>query len=260
MRRNCSRSVSEGPTDSGFNHSTRPAAIPHPLAASLARAIAGARHWLLAAQQPDGHWVGELEGDTILESEYILLLAYLGRHQTTTARKAARYILQQQLPGGGWAMYPGGPVDISAQRQGLLRLEAHRPRSRPPSPCSAPGPPSWPMAGPTRSTASRASTWRLLGQISYDQCPAVPPEMVLLPSWFPINLYVGQRLEPDDHRAAGHHVGLPAGDASSIRDWAFANCSSGRPNSGRRCVVRAWPAAPGLLSWDRFFRTAGSRR
>ena len=29
----------------------------------------------------------------------------------------------------------------------------------------------------------------LLGQISYAQCPAVPPELVLLPKWFPVNLY-----------------------------------------------------------------------
>ncbi len=29
----------------------------------------------------------------------------------------------------------------------------------------------------------------LLGQISYEQCPAVPPEVVLLPQWFPVNLY-----------------------------------------------------------------------
>ena len=29
----------------------------------------------------------------------------------------------------------------------------------------------------------------LLGQISYDECPAVPPEVMLLPRWFPINLY-----------------------------------------------------------------------
>ena len=29
----------------------------------------------------------------------------------------------------------------------------------------------------------------LLGQISYEQCPAVPPELVLLPRWFPVSLY-----------------------------------------------------------------------
>ena len=29
---------------------------------------------LLSQQREDGHWVGELEGDTILESEFVLLL------------------------------------------------------------------------------------------------------------------------------------------------------------------------------------------
>ena len=29
----------------------------------------------------------------------------------------------------------------------------------------------------------------LLGQVSYAVCPAVPPELVLLPTWFPANLY-----------------------------------------------------------------------
>ncbi len=29
----------------------------------------------------------------------------------------------------------------------------------------------------------------LLGQIPFEQCPAVPPEMVLLPNWLPVNVY-----------------------------------------------------------------------
>ena len=53
---------------------------------------AGTRDWLLDHQAAGGYWVAELEGDTILESEYILLLAFLGRHHRTRARKAARYI------------------------------------------------------------------------------------------------------------------------------------------------------------------------
>ena len=28
----------------------------------------------------------------------------------------------------------------------------------------------------------------LLGQISYEHCPAVPPEVILLPKWLPVNL------------------------------------------------------------------------
>src|SRR5690349_10997558 len=36
----------------------------------LDSAIDRTRQWLLDTQRGDGHWVGELEGDTILESEY----------------------------------------------------------------------------------------------------------------------------------------------------------------------------------------------
>lgn len=39
-----------------------------------------ARH-LASLQKNDGHWVAELEGDCILESEYILLMAFLGREK-----------------------------------------------------------------------------------------------------------------------------------------------------------------------------------
>jgi squalene-hopene/tetraprenyl-beta-curcumene cyclase len=87
---------------------------PTPTATPLEVAIERTSDWLMARQHADGHWVAELEGDTILESEYILLLAFLGRHESPAARKAAEYIRQQQLPGGGWAIFPGGSVDISA--------------------------------------------------------------------------------------------------------------------------------------------------
>jgi hypothetical protein len=73
----------------------------------LVEAVARTRNHLLSLQHEEGYWVGELEGDTILESEYILLLAYLGRERSEVARKAANYLLNQQLPSGGWAIYAG---------------------------------------------------------------------------------------------------------------------------------------------------------
>src|SRR6185436_13981577 len=71
------------------------------------------RDWLIARQHADGHWRGELEGDTILESEYILLLAWLGQEQSPIARKCAAYLVEKQLSTGGWSMYPGGKLEIS---------------------------------------------------------------------------------------------------------------------------------------------------
>ena len=55
----------------------RAPAQPEPTSRVL-RALEAARHRLLDLQKADGHWCAELEGDTILESEYVLLLHYLG--------------------------------------------------------------------------------------------------------------------------------------------------------------------------------------
>src|ERR1017187_3397382 len=72
-----------------------------------------ARRCLLSMQNPDGHWRGELQGDTILESEYILLMAFLGREGEDKVRKAANYLVLKARDGGGWSNPPGGPVDIN---------------------------------------------------------------------------------------------------------------------------------------------------
>ncbi|NLE58554.1 MAG: squalene--hopene cyclase, partial [Planctomycetes bacterium] len=58
-------------------------------------AVGRTRAQLLDAQHEDGYWVGELEGDTILESEYILLLAWMGREKSEAAIAAAEYIKRQ---------------------------------------------------------------------------------------------------------------------------------------------------------------------
>ena len=49
-----------------------------PLAAGR-EAVAKTAAWLLGRQASDGHWRGPLEGDTILESEYIIIIAWAGR-------------------------------------------------------------------------------------------------------------------------------------------------------------------------------------
>jgi squalene-hopene/tetraprenyl-beta-curcumene cyclase len=100
-----------------FSPSSRPSAE------SLHGSVDASRRWLLEQQHPDGFWVGELEGDTILESEYILLLAFLGREHEDVCVKAARYIYEHQRPEGGWAIYPGGPLDLSASVKAYFALK-----------------------------------------------------------------------------------------------------------------------------------------
>ena len=42
-------------------------------------AIERAQRYLLQQQQPDGHWVGELEADTTITSEYLLFSHLIDR-------------------------------------------------------------------------------------------------------------------------------------------------------------------------------------
>jgi len=154
----------------------------------LASAIEQTRSHLLGLQHDEGYWVGELEGDTILESEYILLLAYLGRENSDVARKAAAYLLQKQLPGGGWAAYPGGPLEISGSVKAYfaLKVTGHaadadfmvRARQA-----------ILDAGGAEKINSFTRYYLALLGVISYRQCPAVPPEIMLIPTWAPFNIY-----------------------------------------------------------------------
>jgi len=154
----------------------------------LQRAIDRARRCLLALQQADGHWVGELQGDTILESEYVLLMAFLGREQEEVCRKAANYILQQQMPEGGWNNYPGGPADLSVSVKAYFALKltghdadaAYMRRARDVI---------LSLGGAAGCNSFTKFYLALLGQFPYANCASVPPEMVLLPRWFYLNLY-----------------------------------------------------------------------
>ena len=151
-------------------------------------AIDATSGWLFARQAADGHWRAPLEGDTILESEYILLLAWAGRLDQPEVAGALRRILKEQLPGGGWAIYPDGPVDVSASVKAYLalKLTGHDAESEPLRRARAA---IEQAGGPWAVNSFTKFYLALLGQMSYADCPAVPPEMVLLPDWFPVNLH-----------------------------------------------------------------------
>lgn len=65
--------------------------------------------------------VVRLQGDTILESEYLLILAWAGKLHGPKVLGATARILKEQLPAGGWAIHPGGPPDVSAVSKRISR-------------------------------------------------------------------------------------------------------------------------------------------
>jgi squalene-hopene/tetraprenyl-beta-curcumene cyclase len=220
----------------------------------LDRAIERTSQWLLSQQHDDGHWCGELEGDSILESEYLLLLAYLRQERSDDALAAARCLLDQQLPSGGWAMYPGGELEVSGSVKAYfaLKLTGHDPSAEYMQRACA----AIRNAGGADAINSFTRFYlALLGQISYDHCPAVPPELILLPDWSPINIY---RMS-----AWSRTIVVPL----SIM-WAHRPVRQIEPARGIGELFLnppdKWPElrCPGLnqqrgwLTWESFFRTA----
>ncbi len=222
------------------------------LAAPVGHAIRRTRQWLLEQQDDDGSWCAELEGDTILESETILVLAFLGREETPLARRAAAYLAAKQLPEGGWAKFPGGHLDISASVKAYfaLKLTGHDPEAefmqRARRAILAHG-------GADAVNSFTRFHLALLGQISYEHCPAVPPEMVLWPKWFPVNLYAMSAwsrtiVVPLSIVAAMEPV-RPIEPERGIHELFLREPEHWPP---LRCP--GLPGGTGWLSWDHFFR------
>ncbi|MCA9247880.1 MAG: squalene--hopene cyclase, partial [Planctomycetales bacterium] len=231
---------------------TAPEDSPYARQAPLRQAIGRTRSWLHAEQHGDGFWVGELEGDSILESEYLLLLAYLGQEHSPIARKCAAYMLELQQPEGGWGQYPGGEIDISASVKAYFALKlvgqdpASEPMLRARRAILAAG-------GADRVNSFTRFYLALLGQIPYACCPEVPPEAVLLPKWSPINLY---RVS-----AWSRTIIVPLSIMSALRPVREIDSQRGirelfleTPENWPPLACPGQTGGKGLLSWDRFFR------
>jgi len=155
---------------------------------ALHAAMAAAQDWLLERQAEDGHWCAELEGDTILESEYLIYLHFTDLLERETVRKAANYIRSKLLPNGGVAIYPTGPMEISASVKAYLALKMAG---------DAIGAPHMLKTRDAILAAggiTKCNTWTKIylatvGLYPWDGCPAIPPELMLLPKWFPFSVY-----------------------------------------------------------------------
>jgi squalene-hopene/tetraprenyl-beta-curcumene cyclase len=158
------------------------------LSSRVAAATDAARRFLFSQQHEDGYWCGELEADTTLESDYILLHTLLGTANPERIEKAARYIVEHQNQDGGWSIYAGGPSNVSASVKAYFALKlagypAHHPalqlaRKR-----------ILELGGVTEVNTFTKIYLCFFGQYDYDAVPAIPPEIVLFPNWFWFNIY-----------------------------------------------------------------------
>jgi squalene-hopene/tetraprenyl-beta-curcumene cyclase len=152
------------------------------------KAIHRTQEYVLSIQHPLGYWIGELEADSTLTSEYLMLRRFLGRVDQDLERKAANYLRAKQLPDGGWDLFPGSPSDISATVKAYfaLKLVGHGPDE----PFMAKARENiLAKGGVTKANVFTKITLALFGQYDWRGIPAMPIEIMLLPRQSYFNIY-----------------------------------------------------------------------
>ena len=91
----------------------------------LDNVLAAAAALLASKQQEDGHWVFELEADVTIPAEYVMLQRFINRPLAPeVAMRLSNYILERQLPDGGWPLYAvDGNANISASVKAYFALK-----------------------------------------------------------------------------------------------------------------------------------------
>ncbi len=158
-------------------------------AQSEARLALGlAREHLLSLQNDDGWWRGELQTNVTMDAEDILLREFLGVRTADESERSAAWIRSQQRADGTWANFHGGPGELSTTIEAYWALRL--------------------CGDPVEATHMRAAAefirdagglerarvfthvWlALFGLWSWERVPALPPEVILLPAWVPLNVY-----------------------------------------------------------------------
>ncbi len=152
------------------------------------RSIDLAAEALLARQRPDGHWVFELEADATIPAEYILLRHYLGEpDDLDLERKIGVYLRRIQGEHGGWPLFHGGALDVSATIKAYFALKMIGDSAEAPHMAKA----REALLAQGGGAACNVFTRILLalyGVTSWGAVPKIPVEIMHLPKWFPIHL------------------------------------------------------------------------
>jgi squalene-hopene/tetraprenyl-beta-curcumene cyclase len=143
---------------------------------------------LIGLQDEQGWWKGELETNVTMDAEDLLLREFLGIRTAEQTQAAARWISSQRRPDGTWANSRGGPADLSTTIEAYVALrladdspdDDHMARTA-----------GWIRdAGGIAAARVFTRIWlALFGEWPWEDLPVMPPEMIYLPAWFPLNVY-----------------------------------------------------------------------
>jgi squalene-hopene/tetraprenyl-beta-curcumene cyclase len=163
-------------------------AVAHEGDERAAKTLAAAVDALWSLQHPEGYWKGELETNVSMDAEDLLLRQFLGIRTDEETAAAGAWIRSQRRDDGTWANFFGGPPELSTTVEAYVALRlAGDPVDAPHMRATAEYVRG---AGGVEATRVFTRIWlALFGLWSWDELPVMPPEIVLLPSFVPLNIY-----------------------------------------------------------------------
>ncbi|HEX8006549.1 MAG TPA: squalene--hopene cyclase, partial [Trebonia sp.] len=157
-------------------------------ASSTRLALDAACDHLIGLRSPGGWWKGELQTNVTMDAEDLLMREFLGIRTEDDTAETARWIRSEQRADGTWANFYGGPPDLSTtiEAYAALRL-AGDPADAPHMRLAAA---FVQRAGGIEAARVFTRIWlAMFGQWPWRELPVLPPELIFLPSWFPLNVY-----------------------------------------------------------------------
>ncbi len=155
----------------------------------MKQTIQRATAWLLDDQDEQGFWVGRLQSNSCMEAEWIMAMHILGVEDDPKYEGVVRAIVNDQREDGSWEVYynaPTGDINTTVESYTALRIAGLDPES--PALKSAR---EWILNnGGLAETRVFTRYWlALLGEWPWQHTPALPPEIIFIPTWAPFNLY-----------------------------------------------------------------------
>ena len=155
---------------------------------ALDRSIESSQDYLLSVQNGEGYWVDELEANVTISAEYIFFMHFTGRLDPVKQDKVVNYLLHKQREDGSWPLFYGGLCDINSTVESYMALKmAGLPADREELVRARQA--IFANGGIKKTRVFTKMFLAMFGQLSWDDCPAVPVEIILFPNWFPFNIY-----------------------------------------------------------------------
>lgn len=151
-------------------------------------AIVRAQHYFLREQKPAGYWHYPLEANATMDAEYIFFNHFMGRVDTQKHRRLCEHLLAVQSEDGSWPLFYKGPGHLGNTIEAYFALKLtgypadHAALVKAREFILAAG-------GLAKAQVFTRIFLAYFGQFPWRGVPALPVELVLLPPWFPINIY-----------------------------------------------------------------------